>query len=93
LTSNPGAIFESTDRDRRRGPLSAQVSIPVEPTLPGAPKPPDPPVVPPDDPHLPDVHREPNIDPPSDDPPIGSPSEPPPGNVPPPVRLRHQARG
>ena len=45
--------------------------------IPGAPKSPEQPVVPPDDPHRKDVDREPNIDPPSVEPPVGLPSEKP----------------
>lgn len=66
---------------------ATQIPTPIDPRVPGGPPPPEAPVVPPDDPHLPDVNREPNIDPPRDPAPIGLPSEPPPGNVPEPMRL------
>jgi hypothetical protein len=45
--------------------------------VPGIPKAPGQPVVPPDDPHRPDVEREPSIDPPPTDPPVEAPSEKP----------------
>ena len=68
--------------------LSAtQIPTPIDPRVPGGLPPLEPPVVPPDDPNLPDVHRQPEIDPPSERPPLGSPSEPPPGLVPEPMRL------
>jgi hypothetical protein len=44
---------------------------------PGLPKAPEQPVVPPDDPHRPDIDREPNIDPPPIEPPVQAPSEKP----------------
>ena len=45
--------------------------------VPDLPKPPEQPVVPPDDPHRKDVNREPSIDPPSTEPPVELPSEKP----------------
>jgi len=45
--------------------------------IPGLPKAPEQPVVPPDDPHRKDVNREPSIDPPSTEPPVQAPSEKP----------------
>jgi len=45
--------------------------------IPGMPKSPEQPVVPPDDPHRKDVDREPSIDPPPTEPPVGLPSEKP----------------
>jgi len=45
--------------------------------IPGLPKTPEQPVVPPDDPHRKDVDREPSIDPPSTEPPVQAPSEKP----------------
>jgi len=44
---------------------------------PGLPTSPEQPIVPPDDPHRPDVEREPSIDPPSIEPPVEAPSEKP----------------
>lgn len=44
---------------------------------PGPPPAPEQPVVPPDDPHRPDVDREPSIDPPPLEPPVQAPSEKP----------------
>lgn len=44
---------------------------------PGLPKSPEQPVVPPDDPHRPDIDREPSIDPPPTEPPVQAPSEKP----------------
>lgn len=45
--------------------------------IPGLPKAPEQPVVPPDDPHRKDSEREPSIDPPSVEPPVQAPSEKP----------------
>jgi hypothetical protein len=45
--------------------------------VPGMPKSPEQPVVPPDDPHRKDVDREPSIDPPPTEPPVQAPSEKP----------------
>ena len=45
--------------------------------MPGLPKSPEQPVVPPDDPHRKDVDREPSIDPPPTEPPVQAPSEKP----------------
>jgi hypothetical protein len=45
--------------------------------IPGLPKSPEQPVVPPDDPHRTDVDREPSIDPPPIEPPVEAPSEKP----------------
>jgi hypothetical protein len=45
--------------------------------IPGLPKSPEQPVVPPDDPHRKDVEREPSIDPPPTEPPVDLPSEKP----------------
>src|SRR5215510_10474818 len=45
--------------------------------LPGLPKSPEQPVVPPDDPHRKDIDREPSIDPPPTEPPVQAPSEKP----------------
>ena len=45
--------------------------------VPGLPKAPEQPIVPPDDPHRKDVDREPSIDPPPVEPPVQAPSEKP----------------
>jgi hypothetical protein len=45
--------------------------------IPGLPKAPEQPIVPPDDPHRKDVDREPSIDPPPIEPPVQAPSEKP----------------
>ena len=45
--------------------------------IPGLPKEPGQPVVPPDDPHRSDIDREPSIDPPATEPPVQAPSEKP----------------
>jgi hypothetical protein len=45
--------------------------------VPGLPKAPEQPVVPPDDPHRKDIDREPSIDPPPTEPPVQAPSEKP----------------
>lgn len=45
--------------------------------IPGLPKAPEQPIVPPDDPHRKDIDREPSIDPPPTEPPVQAPSEKP----------------
>jgi len=45
--------------------------------VPGLPKAPEQPILPPDDPHRKDVDREPSIDPPPIEPPVQAPSEKP----------------
>jgi hypothetical protein len=58
------------------GEVQAQQPEPPHP-IPGPPKAPEQPVVPPDDPHRKDVEREPSIDPPPIEPPVQAPSEKP----------------
>lgn len=58
------------------GDVQAQQPEPGHP-IPGLPKSPEQPVVPPDDPHRKDIEREPSIDPPPTDPPVQAPSEKP----------------
>ena len=58
------------------GGFQAQQPEPPHP-VPGLPKSPEQPVVPPDDPHRTDVDREPSIDPPPTEPPVQAPSEKP----------------
>jgi len=59
--------------------LTPYAQDPVKPQgpVPGLPKTPEQPIVPPDDPHRKDVDREPNIDPPPIEPPMSMPSEKP----------------
>jgi hypothetical protein len=59
--------------------LTPYAQDPVKPQgpIPGLPKTPEQPVVPPDDPNRKDVDREPNIDPPPTEPPMRMPSEKP----------------
>ena len=59
--------------------LTQYAQDPVKPQgpIPGLPKTPEQPIVPPDDPHRSDVDREPNIDPPTTEPPMRAPSEKP----------------
>lgn len=61
--------------------LTPQAQEPVTPQgpIPGLPKSPEQPIVPPDDPHRGDVEREPSIDPPPVEPPVREPNigEPP----------------
>ena len=61
--------------------LTPRVQDPVKPQgpIPGLPKSPEQPIVPPDDPHRGDVEREPSIDPPPVEPPMRDPAigEPP----------------
>jgi len=81
LPVNPAALQaaedESTEASAKvEGEVQAQQPEVPHPT-PGLPKAPEQPVVPPDDPHRPDVDREPSIDPPPTDPPVQAPSEKP----------------
>lgn len=55
----------------------AQEPAKPEGQIPGLPKSPEQPIVPPDDPHRGDVNREPSIDPPPTEPPVRLPSEKP----------------
>ena len=71
LPVNPAALQPSEP-----GEVHAQQPEMPHPT-PGLPKAPEQPVVPPDDPHRPDVDREPSIDPPPTEPPVQAPSEKP----------------
>jgi hypothetical protein len=71
LPVNPAAL----EAEESNGVQAQQPEIP-HPT-PGLPQAPEQPVVPPDDPHRPDVDREPSIDPPPTDPPVQAPSEKP----------------
>jgi hypothetical protein len=59
--------------------LTPYAQEPVKPQgpIPGLPKSPEQPIVPPDDPHRGDVDREPSIDPPPTEPPMRAPSEKP----------------
>lgn len=61
---------------REEGEVQAQQPETPHP-IPGLPKAPEQPVVPPDDPHRTDVDREPSIDPPPTEPPVQAPSEKP----------------
>ena len=60
--------------------------------LPGLPKAPEQPILPPDDPHRPDLDREPEGDPPSIEPPVTLPSEHPGITEPPSPRAQALAR-
>lgn len=55
----------------------AQEQVKPQGPIPGLPKSPEQPIVPPDDPHRADVDREPSIDPPQTEPPMRAPSEQP----------------
>lgn len=72
LPVNPAALAEATDEAEVK---AQQPDIPHP--VPGMPQSPEQPVVPPDDPHRPDVDREPSIDPPPVEPPVEAPSEKP----------------
>jgi hypothetical protein len=61
---------------REEGEVQAQQPDTPHP-IPGLPKAPEQPIVPPDDPHRKDVDREPSIDPPPTEPPVQAPSEKP----------------
>lgn len=66
----------SAETPAETGEVQAQQPDTPHP-IPGLPKSPEQPVVPPDDPHRKDVDREPSIDPPPTEPPISAPSEKP----------------
>jgi len=72
LPVDQAALQKATTED----PVQAQQPDTSHP-LPGLPKSPEQPVVPPDDPHRKDVEREPSIDPPPTEPPVQAPSEKP----------------
>ena len=72
LPVDQAALLKAT----AEGEVRAQQPDPPHP-IPGLPKSPEQPVVPPDDPHRKDVNREPSIDPPTTEPPVGLPSEKP----------------
>jgi hypothetical protein len=72
LPVDEGAVQKAMEE----GEVQAQQPDPPHP-IPGLPKAPEQPVVPPDDPHRKDVNREPSIDPPSTEPPVQAPSEKP----------------
>ena len=78
LPVNPAALqaAEECPDVSAEGEMQAQQPELPHPT-PGLPESPEQPVVPPDDPHRPDVDREPSIDPPPTDPPVQAPSEKP----------------
>lgn len=62
--------------DSEAGGVQAQQPDTPHP-IPGLPKAPEQPIVPPDDPHRKDIDREPSIDPPPTEPPVQAPSEKP----------------
>ena len=66
----------SETAELEKGEVQAQQPETPHP-IPGLPKSPEQPVVPPDDPHRKDVDREPSIDPPPTEPPVQAPSEKP----------------
>ena len=70
LPVTPAALQQATEEVQAQ-----QIDVPHP--IPGPPQSPEQPVVPPDDPHRPDVEREPSIDPPSIEPPVEAPSEKP----------------
>ena len=72
LPVDAAAVQKATEE----GEVQAQQPDTPHP-IPGLPKAPEQPVVPPDDPHRKDVNREPSIDPPSTEPPVQAPSEKP----------------
>ena len=66
----------AVQRATEEGEVRAQQPETPHP-IPGLPKSPEAPIVPPDDPHRKDVDREPSIDPPPTEPPVQAPSEKP----------------
>ena len=69
------AVAEAS-AELEKGEVQAQQPETPHP-IPGEPRSPEQPVVPPDDPHRTDVDREPSIDPPPIEPPVQAPSEKP----------------
>ena len=70
------SLAAGVSADLEEGGVRAQQPETPHP-IPGLPKAPEQPVVPPDDPHRKDVDREPSIDPPPTEPPVQAPSEKP----------------
>ena len=70
------ALSVDASAESEKGEVQAQQPDTPHP-IPGMPKSPEQPVVPPDDPHRTDVDREPSIDPPPTEPPVQAPSEKP----------------
>ena len=73
LPVNPAAVQQAMDSETAIQAQQPDIPHPI----PGLPTSPEQPIVPPDDPHRPDVEREPSIDPPSIEPPVEAPSEKP----------------
>ena len=77
LPVNPAALQRAASLDAAdEGGVHVQQPDTPHP-MPGLPKSPEQPVVPPDDPHRKDIEREPSIDPPPTEPPVQAPSEKP----------------
>jgi hypothetical protein len=72
LPVDPAAL----EKCKEEGEIQAQQPD-IPHSIPGMPKSPEQPVVPPDDPHRKDIEREPSIDPPPIEPPVEAPSEKP----------------
>ena len=70
------SVTAEASAELEQGEVQAQQPETPHP-VPGMPKSPEQPVVPPDDPHRRDVDREPSIDPPPTEPPVQAPSEKP----------------
>jgi hypothetical protein len=70
------SLTAEASAEMEQGEVRAQQPETPHP-IPGLPTAPEQPVVPPDDPHSPDVEREPSIDPPTTEPPVQAPSEKP----------------
>jgi hypothetical protein len=70
------AASADASAELEKGEVRAQQPETPHP-IPGLPKSPEQPIVPPDDPHRTDVDREPSIDPPPTEPPVQAPSEKP----------------
>jgi hypothetical protein len=82
LPVNPAAVAKANEDSSTEALATVEGEVKAQqPDIPhpapGMPKSPEQPVVPPDDPHRPDVEREPSIDPPPIEPPVEAPSEKP----------------
>jgi hypothetical protein len=76
LPVDTSTVQRAIDDTTLGGEVTAQQPEPPHP-VPGLPKAPEQPIVPPDDPHRKDIEREPSIDPPPIEPPVQAPSEKP----------------
>jgi hypothetical protein len=76
MIATQASLSAEVSAELEKGEVRAQQPDTPHP-IPGLPKSPEQPIVPPDDPHRKDVDREPSIDPPPTEPPVQAPSEKP----------------